>query len=123
MKTSKHRVKSVQPFSKILRALLKEKKITIAQAAKASGVSPSTISDWKEGASPENYLAVQKLAEFLDVSFSFLLTGRNEERESVPSIAEVFEEGEFLFDGVAQITIKRLIPKTNKKLKHEDESS
>ena len=112
MKTSKPNGKSVQPFSKILRALLKEKKITIAQAAKASGVSPSTISDWKEGASPENYLAVQKLAEFLEVSFSFLLTGNNETRESPPSITEVFDEGEFLFDGVAQVTIKRLIPKT-----------
>lgn len=114
MKTNLKKKKAQGPFSKILRALMKEKNMTIAQTAKAAGVSPSTIADWKEGASPENYLAVQKLAEHFEVSLSFMLTGKEEKSLLTPTITQVFDEGEFLFDGFAKITIQRMIPKNKK---------
>ena len=112
MKSKRKLKKEQMPFPKILSSLLKERKVTIAQAAKACGVSPSTISDWKEGASPEDYLAVKKLAQFFEVSFSFLLTGVNNDSSTKPTISECFEDGgEIFYDGYAQITVRKLIPK------------
>ena len=110
MKTKRKQRKELAPFPKILSKLLKEKNLTIAQAAKACGVSPSTISDWKEGASPEDYLAVQKLAQFFEVSFSYLLTGKNE-LLSKPKLSDIFDDGGDIYDGYAHIVIKKLIPK------------
>ena len=106
------RKKEQMPFPKILSQLLKDKKITIAQAAKSCGVAPSTIADWKDGASPTDYLAVQKLARFLGVSFSYILTGTDEVKASNQlNVTDFFEDGGEIYDGFAQITIKKLIPK------------
>lgn len=114
MKTNTKKKKDLGPFSKILRALMAEGHTTIAQAAKAAGVSASTIADWREGANPENYLAVQKLAEHFGVSLSFILTGKEEKTQTAPTITQVFDESDYLFDGYAKITIQRMIPKNKK---------
>lgn len=85
----------------------------VREAARTAGVSPSTITNWTSGVAPDNYMAVKKLAKKLGVSFSFLLTGEDDSRADIgaPSICEVFEEGDLLFDGFAKISIQRLIPK------------
>ena len=101
------------PFAKILRSLMSEKGITVRQAAEVAGVGVSTIDDWRGGALPEDYSAVKKLAHNLGVSFSFLLTGEEDQRGQamLPSVTEVFDDGGALFDGFAKITIQRLIPR------------
>lgn len=106
----------MSPFSKILKAVSKERGLTIRELASMAGVSPSMINDWQSGASLENYMAVKKLADELGLSFSFLLTGEPEKQSgnSMPSIAEVFDDGGALFDGYAKITIQRLIPQSKK---------
>lgn len=112
MKRTRKRV-GPTPFAKILRSLMKEKGISIRQAADIAGVASSTIDDWRAGALPENYLAVKKLAKGLGVSLSFILTGEDETRDvnHLPSVAEVFDDGGALFDGYAKITIQRLVPR------------
>jgi len=114
MKTVKKRKKDNGPFAKNLSSLMKEKNVTIAKAAEVAGVGVATIADWKAGASPENYMAVQKLAEHLEVSLSFLLTGKEDKSHITPTLAQVLEEGDLLFDGYAKITIQRMIPKNKK---------
>ncbi|MGZ3775305.1 MAG: helix-turn-helix domain-containing protein [Bdellovibrio sp.] len=101
------------PFAKILRTLMSEKKMTLRQASAIAGVATSTINDWRSGALPTDYAAVKKLANALGVSLSFILTGEEETRrpESLPTIAEVFDDGGAIFDGYAKITIQRLIPR------------
>lgn len=102
------------PFARNLNKLMKDKGMTIREAADVVGVAHSTINSWRSGAAPEDFMAVKELAKALGVSFSFLLTGEDETRgEQPPSVAEVFTEGDALFDGYAKITIQRLIP--NKK--------
>lgn len=110
------RKKSDRPFSKILRGLMAEKKITVREAAKMAGVAVSTLDDWRGGAVPEDYLAVKKLAQSLGVSMAFLLTGEDEASSNSvsPSVTEVFQDGGALFDGFAKITIQRLIPRNKK---------
>ena len=114
---SLQRKKELSPFPKILSRILKDRKITLLQAAKSCGVSTSTIADWCNGTSPQDLMAVKKLSKFLSVSFSYLLTGEEEElrKHSNESLSEIFEEGPDLFDGYAQIIIKKLILKKEKK--------
>jgi transcriptional regulator with XRE-family HTH domain len=109
----KRKKQTTSPFSKILKSLSKERGLTIRELANAAGVSPSTINDWQSGSSPEDYLAVKKLADYLGVSFSFLLTGQEEKKNlnQQPTVTEVFGDGGMLFDGFAKITIQRLIPR------------
>ena len=105
------------PFGKILRSLMSERDMTIRQAAAHAGVSASTVDDWRGGALPEDYSAVKRLADALNVSFSFLLTGEedNQTKKVTASITEVFDDGGALFDGFAKITIQRLIPRKKEK--------
>jgi len=105
-----------RPFAKNLTQLMAEKKMTLKMASEICGVSTSTISDWKSGTTPEDFLAVQALASSLGVSLTFLLTGKEDpNRREIPAIAEVFKEGDALFDGYALISIKRLIPRKPEK--------
>lgn len=100
------------PFAKNLSALLEERGITVRDAARKIGVSPSTIVDWKSGVSPTDYEAVRKLSRLLGVSLCYLLTGFEESAtSSPPPISSVFEPGQILFDGIASIKIVALIPK------------
>jgi transcriptional regulator with XRE-family HTH domain len=105
------------PFAKILRSLMSEKGMTVRQAAELAGVGSSTVDDWRGGALPEDYSAVKRLAHGLDVTFSFLLTGEEDQREhtAFPSVTEVFDDGGALFDGYAKITIQRLLPRKGEK--------
>lgn len=108
--------KEGRPFSKILSSLMKERGITLKEAASIAGVSQSTISDWRSGTSPEDYMAVQELANYLGVSLSFILTGKEDSVGGKPaSVIEVFEEDNVVFDGYAKITIQKLIPRKKEK--------
>lgn len=112
----KPRQRPQPPFTRILNSVLKEKRVTVRAAAEMAGVGASTIMSWKAGALPEDYVAVQRLAEGLGLTLSFMLTGKDDSRkkESTPAIAEVFDEDDFLFDGYAKITVQRLIPRKMK---------
>ncbi|HMN70016.1 MAG TPA: helix-turn-helix transcriptional regulator [Bdellovibrionales bacterium] len=104
--------KNPSPFAKNLTALLEERGITVRDAARNVGVSPSTIVDWKSGVSPTDYEAVRKLAKLLGVSMCYLLTSHEESATSTPPpISSVFEPGQILFDGIASIKIVALVPK------------
>lgn len=94
-----------------------ERKMKIREAARIAGVSPATISAWCSDGSPEDYIAVKKLAKALNVSFAFLLTGEEDSKafRDAPSIAEVFDESGELFNGYAKIVIMQMVPRHQKK--------
>lgn len=109
---AKRRPRAVPHFAKLLVDLMKEKNMTVRSAATVAGVGASTIVSWRSGALPEDYRAVKALAQALGVSFSFLLTGEEDDRGTdAPSMTEVFQDGGSLFDGYAKISIQRLIPR------------
>lgn len=103
------------PFAANLISLMEEKAIGVREAAKIAGVSPSTVSEWRNGSHPDDYIAVKKLAKTLGTTLSFLLTGEDDNKVEVPAISEVFTDGGDLFNGFAEIRIKRLIPRDSKK--------
>lgn len=104
---------SKSPFPKLLKALLAERRVSQRQAAKAAGVSPATINGWISGVSPEDYLSVQRLAEFLGTTMSYLLTGKNEayRLDQQPTLTELFSEG-IKVSGIYRIQVTQLVPRS-----------
>lgn len=90
-----------------------EKDLSIREVAKIAGVASSTISGWRTGNAPDNFLAVRKIAEYFNVSVGFLLTGEQDKVDATHGlpIAAVFDQGHTLFSGFAKIHIETLIPK------------
>lgn len=117
---TKRRIRSAErslAFAKNLTALMAEKGLSVREAASAASVSPSTIVDWRAGTAGTDYVSLRKLAKALGVSLSYLLTGEDDLRPNgePPTMAEIFDDGGFVFDGFAHIKITRLVPKTSKK--------
>lgn len=58
--------------------LLKEKGISAYKVSKETGVSTSTLSNWKNGEYVPKANKLQKIADYLDVSLEFLMTGKED---------------------------------------------
>lgn len=56
-----------------LRHLMEQNHLTFRQLGQLARVSPSTISDWSNGAKPLNILAVKRVADYFEVSLDDLL--------------------------------------------------
>lgn len=99
-------------FSNRLVALMTEQHKTVKQVADVARVATSTVQAWRSGVCPTDFEAIEKIANFLGVSFSFLLLGKDDTRpDGPPTITEVFDRQEDLFEGYALVKIQRLFPK------------
>ena len=96
-----------------LRAVLREKELTLRKAASIAGVAPSVMDSWSSGASPTDLNAVKRLCDSMEISFTWLLTGDHEKGSTPPALSEWFQETPY-FDGFARIRIDRLMPRTKK---------
>lgn len=56
-------------------SLMDKKGVTPYNVSKNTGIATSTLSDWKNGKSMPKPNKLQKIAEYLDTSMGFLLTG------------------------------------------------
>jgi len=99
-------------FSNRLNQLMKEHNLTVRQAATIAGVNSSTLQNWRAEGTPTSYLGLKKLAEHMDSTLSFILTGESDADISGKgiSLCEIFESKN-VFTGYAEITIKKLIPR------------
>lgn len=59
----------------IFAKLLLENNVTAYQVGKATGISTSTLSEWKNGKSKPKIDKLQKIADFFNVPVDYLLTG------------------------------------------------
>lgn len=91
----------------IFEQLLQKYGVSAYKVAKATGVTQSTLSDWKRGRSTPKSENMKKLADYFGVSIDYLMTGKeeNEERyytndETAQVAQEIFENKELraLFD-------------------------
>ncbi|MFK7873709.1 MAG: helix-turn-helix domain-containing protein [Oligoflexales bacterium] len=104
-------------FSKRLLRLMSESNVTIREIANCAGVSTSTIDSWRAGTkSPSDYEAVYRVAQKLDVSFSYLLVGQDEEtHERKMTLRDFIDETEDLVSGLFEVKVRRIKePKTFK---------
>ena len=61
----------------IYQRLLDEKGLKNADVARATGISNMTLSDWKRGKSVPKSDKMRKIAEYLNVSVDYLMTGKD----------------------------------------------
>lgn len=101
------RKQEASPFRKILRELMVRRQLSVRQAAKIAGVPASTLSNWRTGATPEDYLALRRLADHLGVTLGYLLTGQPD----LPLASSVGDEGyeALVFEGYARILVQSKI--------------
>lgn len=74
----------------IFERLLKEKNLKGADVTRATGIASSTLTDWKKGRSKPKQDKLQKIADFLGVSFEYLTTGK--EKDWQPTLTEKDEK-------------------------------
>ena len=90
----------------IFEQLLQKYGVSAYKVAKATGVTQSTLSDWKRGRSTPKSENMKKLADYFGVSIDYLMTGK-EETEKEPKlkpkdekdIKEILANTELMFDG------------------------
>ena len=63
----------------IYQRLLDEKGLKNADVARATGISNMTLSDWKRGKSVPKSDKMRKIAEYLNTSVNYLMTGNKKE--------------------------------------------
>lgn len=73
-----------------------------ADISKATGIPPSTFSDWKKGRSKPKSEKLQKIADFFEVSIDYLQTGK----EPNDFILYTDENADFLLAITKNITNK-----------------
>lgn len=67
----------VEAFACRMSRLRAEKGLTQADLAKSLGVTPQAISKWEKGQSFPDVSRLDELAELLEVTLSYLLTGKS----------------------------------------------
>lgn len=63
-----------------------ERKVKDADVVKATGITKSTFSDWKNGRSKPKLEKLQKIADYFDVTVDYLMTGKEEPKEKAPEL-------------------------------------
>lgn len=72
----------------IFERLLQNHGVSAYKVAKETGVTQSTLSDWKRGRSTPKTENMKKLADYFGVSIDFLMTGKEKDAEPQPITAK-----------------------------------
>lgn len=92
-------------LSKTLKLLIRQRGMTTSELARQISVSPKTISDWLAGGrTPRDMDAVRRCAQFLNVSFHYLLFG---EEDAKSLVGELLRKTE-VHTGLYEISIRRV---------------
>jgi transcriptional regulator with XRE-family HTH domain len=90
-------------IGKVFSQIVKERRLTLKEISKGTGVPATTLAEWQAGRTPKNPAQVRAAAKFLDVSLHFLLFGEEDHQEPISKIIR-----EDVFQGVFEITVKRV---------------
>lgn len=74
-------VKGGQKMYEIFEQLLQKYGVSAYKVSKATGVTQSTLSDWKRGRSTPKSENMKKLADYFGVSIDYLMTGKEESQK------------------------------------------
>lgn len=70
----------------IFEQLLQKYGVSAYKVAKETGVTQSTLSDWKRGRSTPKSENMKKLADYFGVSIDYLMTGKKETSDKEPQL-------------------------------------
>lgn len=96
-------------FSKNLKSLMADRRLSSREIARICGVGASVVSQWLGGSNPSDSIAVLKLCQHFGLDFQQTLTGIPSQRSSNDRFTEFFDvESAAEFSGVFLIEAKRL---------------
>lgn len=72
--------------------LLEEKGVTVADVCRGTGLNPSTLSNWKVRNNLLSMKNAQLIADYFGVSVDYLLSGKNEPKESKEGAVYYFDD-------------------------------
>ena len=78
--------------------LLERRGLKASDVAKATGIHPSTFSDWKKGKSKPKQENLKKIADFFGVTLEYLMTGKEAEGTPYYLNEETRAAAQFLFE-------------------------
>lgn len=87
----------------VLKNVMEEKRYSVKEIAKATGVPATTIYEWLGNRVPKNPLQAREVAKFLGVTFHYLLFGEEDPKEPLQMIIK-----DDFFSGTFEINIKRV---------------
>ena len=70
----------------IFEQLLQKNSVTAYKVSKETGVTQSTLSDWKRGRSTPKSDNMKKIADYFGVSVDYLMTGKDEPKQKAPEL-------------------------------------
>lgn len=71
----------------VFEQLLQKYGVTAYKVSKETGITQSTLSDWKRGRSTPKTENMKKIADYFGVSVEYLMTGKNEQKEKEISLS------------------------------------
>ncbi len=90
-------------IGKVLKSIIDERRLTLKEISKATGVPSSTLGEWLANRTPKNPVQVLKVADFLGITLHYLLFGQEDREEPIAKIVR-----EDFFQGTFEITVKRV---------------
>ena len=70
----------------IFEHLLQKYGLTAYKVSKETGITQSTLSDWKRGRSTPKTENMKKIADYFGVTVEYLMTGKEEPKEKAPEL-------------------------------------
>lgn len=70
----------------IFEQLLQKYGLTAYKVSKETGITQSTLSDWKRGRSTPKTENMKKIADYFGVTVEYLMTGKEEPKEKAPEL-------------------------------------
>ncbi len=90
-------------IGRVLSNIVKQRRLTLKEISKATGVAATTLSEWQSNRAPRNPTHLLKVARYLDVSVHFLLFGEEDQTEPLQRLLK-----NEIFTGTFEISIKRV---------------
>ncbi len=96
----------------IFAELLRRKGINVAEVSKATGIHPSTFSDWKSGKSRPKQDKLIKIAAYFNVTVDYLIN-REENRHDKSTVSIDRETYDIIFNSIYSKSLTLLFPARN----------
>lgn len=82
-------------LEQILKDLLHERDMTVAQLSRTTGVALQTLDNWLSGQEPRSLRQVKKVASYFEVPVDYLCFGETSEKKTIEDYKEEINAGIF----------------------------
>jgi transcriptional regulator with XRE-family HTH domain len=93
-------------LNKMLKEILAEEGMTVAQLSRATKIPQQTLNNWLSGLTPRNLIQLKTVADYFETSVDFLLYGLKTTKETKKS--EIVEYRDEINAGVFEVVLRRV---------------